>query len=173
MKRGRKIISLMLAVCILLSLSACSGRNRSKAKITKRIQAFEDSFHTVDINGMMDCIDPADVAGLRLALMGISLVTGEKPEELTDIAEESLYYVIGTIVQKGTDLPEFDTKDAIQECLKTVRIRADEISSPTRRENDQAVANCVLEIKADGQRVKSRVELNMVKSDGEWYIDLY
>lgn len=173
MKRGRKIISLMLAVCMLLSLCSCSGRNRAKAKITKRIQAFEDSFHAVDINGMIDCIDPADTAALRLALTGISLVTGEMPEDLTDIAEEGLYHFIKTIVQEGADLPELDTRDAIQECLQTVSIRADEISSPTRRKNDQAVANCVLELKAGGQSVKSRVELNMVKSDGEWYIDLY
>lgn len=174
MRMWRRCVSLLLTCAILFTVCGCSGgrKNKDKKLIAEKVAQFEECFHSVDINGMMDCIDPADVAGLQVVLLGASLITGKDSEELSDIAAQGLYYVIGTLVQKGADLPEFDTEEALVDCLRTVSIRADEISFPSRRDNDEALANCVVKIDVGVKVIQTRAELKMVKSKGEWYIDI-
>lgn len=171
----KRWISVLMVFCLLCSVCSCTGgsrKNKDQELISQRVEKFEDCFHTLDIYGMLDCVDPADVTGIRLGILGLQLVTGQKAEDLTDVAAEGLYYVIGEVVREEAQLPQFDTKDALEACLETVSIRPDEISFPSRRDNDEALANCVVKIDAGVDVVKSRVELKMIKSDGEWYIDL-
>lgn len=175
MKSWKRGICIILALCLLCSVCGCTGgsrKNREKELISQRVETFENCFHSLDIYGMMDCLDPADVTGIRLAILGLQLVTGQKAEDLTDMAAEGLYYVIGEVVREQAQLPQFDTKDALEACLETVSIQPDEISFPSRRDNDEALANCVIKINAGVEVIQSRVELKMIKSEGEWYIDL-
>lgn len=167
----RRIGALALALCFLCVLCSCSNKARTKERIAERIAEFETCVRNVDINGVLDCIDPQDVKEVRLLIMGLSIISAENPKNLTDVAEEGLFAILNNLVEESTQASEFDSKEAMVDCLSSLSIRADEISSPTRRTNDQALANCVVELTINGQTVKSRAEFKMIKSDGEWYID--
>lgn len=53
-----------------------------------------------------------------------------------------------------------------------MRIQVDEISKPSGGTNDQALVNCVMEINLNGETGTTRAEINLVKRNGQWYIDL-
>lgn len=56
--------------------------------------------------------------------------------------------------------------------MEVLSIRPYEISFPSRRDNDEVLAECVVKIDAGLEVIQTRVEQKKSKSDGEWYIDL-
>lgn len=162
----------MVAVCLLYMLCNGLGRRGDKAKNKVRIEKCQMCIHKMDINGALNCIAPDDEQEIRLLLEALPMISSETPEDQTDSVAEGLYKVMDLLVENCIHLQEFDNRTALAECLKNVSIQAVMISKSPRRTNDQALVNCVGEINLNGETVTTRVEINMVKSDGQWYIDM-
>ena len=175
MRRFQRTICLILIGCMLCMLCSCDDffrQARNKRLIAQQVEHFEECVHTLDLDGLLDCFDPADVVILRTVL-SVDTGTSEKNDEDEESTVAQLLYQFLKQWFSNLEWPEKETREALVSILKSVSIRPDEISFPTRRTNDEALANCVMEIETGNQTLKSRLELNMIKSDGIWYIDLY
>ena len=160
-------------LCVQLrQLCICFGKRADKAKIKARIEKYQMCIHTMDLNEALDCIDPADARKIRLMLESLPMISGETPKYQDDIAAQWRYNVMEMLVRNSIRLPECDSSTALVGCLENMRIQVDEISKPSGGTNDQALVSCVVEINLNGETGTTRAEINLVKRNGQWYIDL-
>lgn len=173
MSFAKRFICLMMVLLMMGILAACGGRVRGYKElgIANRIEALENCFHELDLEGIMDCIDPQDTAVVKTALTGISLVTGEDTDALLEKTESELYTLACILFDSEDEWPDVEGEEVLSELLNSVSIEADEISFGKERK-DTALANCIVTICVGEEEITSRVELYMVKSDGEWYLDI-
>lgn len=169
----KRFICIMMALLMMTVLSACGGRisGHQELGVANRIETLETCFHELDLDGILDCIDPQDTAVVKTALAGISLVTGEDSDTLLEETESELYTLACMLFDSEDEWPDVEGEEVLLELLNSVSIEADEISFGNNRK-DIALANCIVTICVGEDEITSRVELYMVKSDGKWYLDI-
>ena len=80
-KSLKNIISFVLLLVIVLSMSACDNQNNEIKTLTNN---FENSCNKVDMNAMLDCIDP-DISESVKKLTGlIGMFSDKDTDELLD-----------------------------------------------------------------------------------------
>lgn len=169
MKYFKKWIALLLCFCLLLSASGCKNSIGDKKAIANRIASFEKSCDNLDLEGIIDCFDPQDMIAIKFVLGGLGIIDN-KEETAFEAGKRQLYEFVTMLANLPEILREPKDESAIDVILHSITLKADEISFPNRR-HDNAVANCKVSVQIDDETYTSRVEFNMIKSDGDWYID--
>ena len=75
------IVIVMLIAALVLSLCGCSN---DKGEIENLMTEFEYSCNELDIDAMLDCIDPAISDKIKLATGIASMFTNKDSDELTE-----------------------------------------------------------------------------------------
>ncbi|MBQ2061130.1 MAG: hypothetical protein II458_00425 [Oscillospiraceae bacterium] len=149
MKRGiiKGVALLMLTVLLVTSLSGCANK-----EVKSLIGRFESSCQNMDVDGILDCCNPAIVSPLR-GLLGILGV-----KDLNGIIE-NLSSILGAIDFKD---------DSPEEVLKTLRIK------PSKYVTNDAKDGCdvyaTLSYTVDGKTTEKSVRITCAKGNDGWYI---
>lgn len=159
---------------MLLMMMGCGDgrvRGHKERGVANRIETLEKCFHELDLDGIIDCIDPEDTAVAKAFLAGLNLITGGDSDALLEETEKELYSLACMLFDQDNEWPYVDGEESLREILNSVSIDADEISFGRERK-DIAVANCSVTIRIGEEKIRSRVELYLIKSSGDWYLDI-
>lgn len=154
MKRFVRFVAIIAVISILTcSMSGCAS-NSSKIKNT--LGEFEYACQNLDIDSMLDCIDPMIADPIRLAVAIYSGATGQDYEDFLDgIFDELVGSLFGT---------EFDPYDF----LGTISISDTKIKA----KSNMATAECTLNFEIAGEHFEKDAEIYLTKDkdDDNWYI---
>ena len=81
MKRMKRVAALALALMLSLTLCACGG---DRAEIKRTLNDFEHACQTMDLNELLDCIEPSTASTFRTGAGLIGALTGQSSTELLD-----------------------------------------------------------------------------------------
>lgn len=147
-KSLKNIIVFLLLFVIVLSMSACDNQNNEIKTLTKN---FENSCNKVDMNAMLDCIDP-DISESVKKLTGlIGMFSDKDTEELLDNFAKVLF----------SELPENS-----KEFFSSIKIKLNSIEI----EDDKASASAEITYEISGEENKSNANFKYICIDKKWYI---
>ena len=147
MKLGKRWVAAMLAVCMLLPLTACKT-NVSQIKDT--LTEFEYACHNLDLKAMLKCIDPEISDPIRLALSAFGAVTGKDTDDLLDMAVESVF---------GAD---YDPEEFLS------RISVTDPKLKIKKKN--ATVDCKIGFELGGDTFEKGAVIRLRKVEDKWYI---
>ena len=88
MKKIKSLSTLFLIIALSVSMCACGGQNNEIKTLTRN---FENSCNKLDMNAMLDCIDP-EVSGSVKKLTGlIGMFSDKDTDELLDSFAKVLF----------------------------------------------------------------------------------
>ena len=143
--------ALALILIIVLSVSFCACGNSGDIKTVTN--NFEKTCNELDVNGMLDCIDPTIASGVKALTGLVGLFTNKDTDELLDSFAKVLF----------NELPENS-----QEFFSSINIKIGDIEIDENEENATAQAEISYEI--SGETYQKEVTLEYICVDGEWYI---
>ena len=149
MKLMKRVAALVLAMSLCLTLCACGD----KSEIKDTIEDFEEACQTLDLNDILDCLDPtvAEVVGGGAGLIG--KLTGQSSEELLD-----------------SIIPTLFGENYTSEFLQSLEIKVQDVAV---NENN-ATAMCTITYLHDGVEQSRDATFELVKEgvddDADWYI---
>lgn len=148
MKIFKMCAALILIIVLTVSMCACGNKNNEIKTLTKN---FENSCNKLDMNAMLDCIDP-DVSGNVKKLTGlIGMFSDKDTDELLDSFAKVLF----------SELPENS-----KEFFSSIKIKLDNIEI----EEDNASANAEITYEISGEDNKSNANFEYTRIDEKWYI---
>ena len=148
MKKIKSLSALFLIIALSVSLCACGNQNNEIKTLTKN---FENSCNKLDMNAMLDCIDP-EVSGSVKKLTGlIGMFSDKDTDELLDSFAKVLF----------SELPENS-----QEFFSSIKIKLDNIEI----EEDSASATAEITYEISGEDNKSNASFEYTRVDEKWYI---
>lgn len=147
-KSLKNIIVFLLLFVIVLSMSACDNQNNEIKTLTKN---FENSCNKVDMNAMLDCIDP-DISESVKKLTGlIGMFSDKDTDELLDNFAKVLF----------SELPENS-----KEFFSSIKIKLNSIEI----KDDKASASAEITYEISGEENKSNANFKYICIDKKWYI---
>lgn len=147
-KSLKNIIVFLLLFMIVLSMSACDNQSNEIKSLTKN---FENSCNKVDMNAMLDCIDP-DISESVKKLTGlIGMFSDKDTDELLDNFAKVLF----------SELPENS-----KEFFSSIKIKLNSIEI----EDDKASASAEITYEISGEENKSNANFKYICIDKKWYI---
>lgn len=149
--KTKRIVIMMLMATMLLSLCGC-GNN--KAKIENLMTEFEYSCNELDIDAMLNCIDPAISDKIKLATGIVGMFTDKDSDDLT---EELVGMLTGEETLNANDF------------FSSIRIEAAEIK--TKKET--GICEAVVEYSLAGEKFKKNAEFEFINNMDKWYISSF
>ncbi len=146
MKRFKRVMALALACVMVLSLAGCGG---AKSKIKGTISDFEKACQELDLEAMLDCVDPTVAEPAKAGLSLLGALAGDEAEMLGEVASA----IFGSVA----DPDEF---------LSKIRIKAGDISV----DGDSATVEATLSAEVGGEKIEQPATIRMKQDDDEWYI---
>lgn len=146
----KKIISFMLAVAMLISLSACSYGSVEKNECEDLIDNLETACNNADISGILDCINPDKSAALKAVVNAIS--------DGSDKVINTVFDFLGISVT---------SEDSSDETIDTIFVEPTEYDL----EDESGTIACTLSVKAEDTTIEKQVVFKVVKKNESWYID--
>lgn len=148
MKIFKMCAALILIIVLIVSMCACGNQNNEIKTLT---QNFENSCNKLDMNAMLDCIDP-DISGNVKKLTGlIGMFSDKDTDELLDSFAKVLF----------SELPENS-----KEFFSSIKIKLDNIET----DEDSASATAEITYEISGEDNKSNVNFEYTRIDEKWYI---
>lgn len=139
-------LTLIIALCVIIC--ACGSQNNEIKTLTSN---FENSCNKLDMNAMLDCIDP-DVSGSVKKLTGlIGMFSDKDTDELLDNFAKVLF----------SELPENS-----KEFFSSIKIKLDNVEI----EEERATAYAEITYKISGEESKSNAIFEYIRIDEKWYI---
>ena len=151
-KNIMKLFSLGLAVILMMGcLTGCDG---TSTEIKNLLTEFEYACNTLDIDAMLNCIDPSisDKVKFGLSLYGL-VMKADDDETLDQIAR----LLSGNSTLDG------------QEFFSSIKIELNNVSS----EGEITKAETTIQYKLLGQNYKRDAVFSCVKSADKWYISRF
>lgn len=149
MKLIKRILALTLALCLSLTLCSCGD----KSEIKDTIRDFEEACHDLNLNEMLECLDPtvAQVVSGGAGLIGNLL--GQSAEELLDNIVPTLF-----------------GEDFSSEFLESLEIKVEDVAV----NEHNATAMCTVTYLHNGAEQSRQATFELVKEgvedEAEWYI---
>lgn len=150
-KLAKKMVTLFLVFIMICSVCACSG---SKDEIQNVIDEFEYSCQNLDIDAMLNCIDPSVAQPIRALILAASLLTGTDAEDAT---EDAMDMAVNTVFGESYEPREF---------LKGLSIEDEKISVKTKN----ATVDCKIVFEIAGERFNQNTTIKLKNKDDAWYI---
>lgn len=148
MKIFKSCAALILILALSISICACGNQNNEIKTLTKD---FENSCNKLDMNAMLDFIDP-DISGSVKKLTGlIGMFSDKDTDELLDSFAKVLF----------SELPENS-----KEFFSSIKIKLDNIEI----EEDNASASAEITYEISGEDNKSNANFEYIRIDEKWYI---
>lgn len=147
MKPVKRWIAALLAVCMLLSLTACKTNT---LQIKDTLTEFEYACHNLDLKAMLKCIDPDISDTIRLGLSAVGALTGKDTDDLLDMAVEAVF---------GAD---YDPEEFLS------RITVTEPKVKIKKKN--ATVDCKIGFELGGDTFQKGAIIRMRKVEDQWYI---
>ncbi len=148
MKKFKSIAALILIIALSVSMCACGNQNNEIKTLTKN---FENSCNKLDLNAMLDCIDP-DISGSVKKLTGlIGMFSDKDTDELLDSFAKVLF----------SELPENS-----KEFFSSIKIKLDNIEI----DEDKASATAEITYEISGENNTSNANFEYTRIDEKWYI---
>ena len=145
------IVIVMLIAALVLSLCGCSN---DKGEIENLMTEFEYSCNELDIDAMLDCIDPAISDKIKLATGIASMFTNKDSDELT---EELVGMLTGDSSLNADDF------------FSSIKIETKDIKT----KKDSGTANAVVEYRIAGEKFKKEATFTYVYNMEKWYISRF
>lgn len=148
----RRIISLAAAIIsavLLLSMAGC-GRSENAA-VKGVIHDFQKACNRLDLNAMLDCIDPDEAQQLRMAAGIVGMIAGTDSDKLFDGLSNLLF----SGFPGGADL------------FSSIKIDIQDI----KIDGDRAAASVEIACEVGGTKTTEDSTIQCVCKDGKWYID--
>ena len=148
MKKFKSFAALVLIIALGVSMCACGNQNNEIKTLTKN---FENSCNKLDLNAMLDCIDP-DISGSVKKLTGlIGMFSDKDTDELLDSFAKVLF----------SELPENS-----KEFFSSIKIKLDNIEI----DEDKASATAEITYEISGEDNTSNANFEYTRIDEKWYI---
>lgn len=148
MRKFKKFAALILIIVLSVSVCACGNQNNEIKTLTKN---FENSCNKLDMNAMLDCIDP-DISGSVKKLTGlIGMFSDKDTDELLDSFAKVLF----------SELPENS-----KEFFSSIKIKLDNI----KIDEDSASATAEITYEISGEDNTSNANFEYTRIDEKWYI---
>ena len=148
MRKFKKFAALILIIVLSVSVCACGNQNNEIKTLTKN---FENSCNKLDMNEMLDCIDP-DISESVKKLTGlIGMFSDKDTDELLDSFAKVLF----------SELPENS-----KEFFSSIKIKLDNIEI----DEDSASATAEITYEISGEDNKSNANFEYTRIDEKWYI---
>ena len=148
MKIFKMCAALILIIVLTVSICACGDQNNEIKTLTKN---FENSCNKLDMNAMLDCIDP-DISGSVKKLTGlIGMFSDKDTDELLDSFAKVLF----------SELPENS-----KEFFSSIKIKLDNI----KIDEDSASATAEITYEISGEDNTSNANFEYTRIDEKWYI---
>lgn len=161
MKLHLRLASLLVALCLLCSCGASPER-----EISHLVRRLETSYNDMDVDGILDCLEPSMANVLESALtFGLGLAGSLSGFDLGDM--DAQFLMDFAKVYYDT-LPESERAMAQQE-VPQLSIELEEIQVDEDRGRAQAVATLSFE-DGNGQQVSETCLLYFTCIDEEWYL---
>lgn len=159
-KKTIHIISLIIIFALLLStLSGCS----EKGKVDKLISKFEKSCRDLDVDKMLDCIDPRYSKMVRGLYGLVGGVIGVDLDSITDL----LYGIMGFSFAVMDDNSRSELNSSL-DVFRTIRIKP--IKYEFNKDNDVCTVTANCSITVDGEKRSEDVVFKCFLYDNEWYL---
>lgn len=143
----------LLALLMLLSLGACKPREVGSDEPVRALLArFEDACHQLDVNEILDCVNPDVSKPLKFAA---DLVGG-----FTDADSEQLFDMLTSLLQNAGDIG--DNKQFFSSVHMTV--------NSVDMESDKAKAHVTVSYTEDGAERTKDATVICILRDGQWYV---
>ena len=150
-KKIKGIVIVMLIAALVLSLCGCSN---DKGEIENLMTEFEYSCNELDIDAMLDCIDPEISDKIKLATGIASMFTNKDSDELT---EELVGMLTG------------DSSLYADDFFSSIKIETKVIK--TKKES--GTSNAIVEYSIAGEKFKKEATFNYVYNMEKWYISSF
>lgn len=148
MRKFKNFAALILIIVLSVSMCACGNQNNEIKTLTKN---FENSCNKLDMNAMLDCIDP-DISESVKKLTGlIGMFSDKDTDELLDSFAKVLF----------SELPENS-----KEFFSSIKIKLDNIETA----EDSASASAKITYEISGEENKSNANFKYICIDKKWYI---
>lgn len=151
MKKLRELIAVLLIVIMVFCMMGCSS---DKSQIKDTLSEFENSCRNLDVDGMLDCIDPDVSDPIRLGMAVLSNITGTDYESI-------IACIFSNISESGLG-DDFNP----QEFLSTIGVS----DAKLKINNNTATVTCELSFEVAGEKFERDAAIDMVKKDDKWYI---
>lgn len=150
MKGTARLVAFILALAMcFLSLTACSGKQKSEIKSV--IAEFEYACNTLDVEAILNTINPKVSDKIKLALGIYGLFSDQDTGEVLESISEAL---IGDSELDGSDF------------FSSIKIEVGEITV----DEESAVAEAKVQYIIAGEEYKKAAEFKCVYYLDEWYI---
>ena len=147
-KKFKIFAALILIIVLSVSMCACDTQNNEIKTLTKN---FENSCNKLDMNAMLDCIEP-DISGSVKKLTGlIGMFSDKDTDELLDSFAKVLF----------SELPENS-----KEFFSSIKIKLDNIEI----DEDSASATAEITYEISGEDNTSNANFEYARIDEKWYI---
>ena len=140
-------------IMIIMCVSLCGCPMKEKAMICSTLHDFEKSCHEMDVEGMLDCVEPS----LRAIIWILPIPKdSEKLRNLLIKIIDILYMI------------DVDSADGVLDFIESFQITPRSIEIDSR----SAYVDAEISYKAGRDRNKTSVTIHMVERGGKWYISL-
>lgn len=142
---------LFLIVTMTLGMTGC---NSKASQIKDTLSEFEYACRNLDVDAMLDCIDPDVSDPIRLGIALFGTVADMDYEEVV----EGLFGNIG----RG----EFDSSYEAEDFLDTITVSDVKVKA----QKDTAVVTCKISFELAGEAFNRDTTIDMVRKNDKWYI---
>lgn len=149
MKKKAVILTMALALLV-VSLTGC-GETK---KCINTLKEFQYACNNLDLNAMLDCINPEIADPIRVIIATWSKLTEQDKDELID-------GLVSEVIE-GLDEQDIDVK----EFLPLMEIEPKDFQI----KKNNAYVRCKVTAVISGVQVKRYLDIYMRKFDGDWYI---
>ena len=143
----KKLIAVVVTAVMMLSLCACSS---NATEIRDTMNEFQYACQNLDIDAMLNCIDPDVAQPIQAGIASYSVATGKDSE---DVLDEVVDQIFGS---------EYDP----EEFLST--IEATDVKPKVKK--NTATIDCTLSFEIGGQTFERDSRFTMTKKNDKWYI---
>ena len=148
MKKFKNYIAVVLLFAVVLSMSACGSK---KNEIKNLMTEFERSCNKLDLNAMLDCINPEIADKVRLTTGIIGMFADKDTDEVLDGLAAILL-----------DEAPSDAKDF----FSSIKITTDDV----KFDGDTATAAAAVEYTVAGEKYDENAVFEYIYTDEKWYI---
>lgn len=145
----RKFCLILVAVMTLVMLLTACGNGKSE--IESVTADFEKACNDVDLNAMLDCIDPTIASGLKFATGLAGMFSDKDTDELLDELSKLIF----------DNIP-----DKTEEFFSSIDISVDNISV----DGETATADAVIKYEMSGEKYSNNAVFTYTMTDNAWYI---
>lgn len=146
----------IIGIIFTMSLSGCGGGFGGKSECKELIQDFEEACNELDVQGILNCIDPkvSDPIKTVVAIGGI----------VTDNVDQYLEDIMSGIGKELTDA--VGSNGTTEDVLASIQLEPKKYSLKQK----EGTVRCVAIFEVNGMDITKTLNISVVKKNDEWYV---